>query len=181
MLNKYYVLVDTEKKIVIDKIQKLPENWKNISGLLSLSDEQLKDLKWSGNNNLGWISINSQEIKKYSSSKENLELNKNTFKYLITDIRKNKQSEYIQYQGAKIKPDIKTLYSLSLLKLKKDVNFKCLNGYYTFTSFQVSELYDIVDSNIQKWFDWEMNVYSQIDSCNSISDFFNVNYESSNK
>lgn len=45
-LNKFYVLVDTEQKIVIDKIQRLPENWKNIAGLPGLTDEEICDLKW---------------------------------------------------------------------------------------------------------------------------------------
>jgi hypothetical protein len=176
-LNNFYILVDTEKKIVIDKIQKLPQNWKNIAGLPGLSDEELRDLKWAGHSNLGWINIHSEEIKQYSSSQENLELNKNEFKSLITQLRKEKQSEVIEYQGAKLKSDTNTLYSLFLLHKKKEVNYKCINGYYTFTSPQICELYDIIDTNMQKWFDWEMNVYAQIDVCKNISDFLNVNYD----
>jgi hypothetical protein len=175
-LNNFYILVDTEKKIVIDKIQKLSQNWKNIAGLPGLSDEELRDLKWAGHSNLGWINIRSKEIKEYSSSQENLELNKNEFKSLITQLRKEKQSETIEYQGAKLKSDTNTLYSLFLLHKKKEVNYKCIDGYHTFTSSQICELYDIIDTNIQKWFDWEMNVYSQIDVCKNISDFLNVNF-----
>jgi hypothetical protein len=180
MLNldrSFYVLVDKELKEIIDKIQKLPQNWKNIAGLPGLSDEELCNLKWAGHSNLGWISIRSKKIKEYSSSQENLELNKNEFKSLITQLRKEKQTEIIEYQGAKLKSDTNTLYSLFLLHKKKEVNYKCTNGYHTFTSLQIQELYDMIDANIQKWFDWEMNVYSQIDACRSISDFLNVNYD----
>jgi hypothetical protein len=176
-LNNFYVLVDTETKLVIDKIQKLPENWKNIAGLPGLTDKELCDLKWAGQNNFGWINIHSELIKEYKSSKENLELNKNTFKDLITSLRKERQESPIQYEGARIKPDNKTLYALFLLKDKPTVNFKCLNGYYTFNSEQIKELYDIIDSNIQKYFDIEMSIYQQIEVCESISDFFNVNYD----
>lgn len=176
-LSNFYILVDIEKRIFIDKIQTLPHNWRNIAGLPGLSDDELKNLKWAGHPNLGWISIHSEEIKKYSSSKENLILNKNTFKDLITNIRKKNQIEPIEYQGAKIKSNIDVLYSLFLLKSKEKVNFKCINGYFTFTSLQICELYDILESNIQKWFDWEMSVYSQINECQTISDFFNVNYD----
>jgi len=176
-LNNFYVLVDTEKKIIIDKIQTLPYNWKNIAGLPGLSDDEIRDLTWAGHSNLGWINIHSSEIKEYSCSLENLDLNKNAFKDLISNIRKEKKSEPIEYQGAKLKSNTKTLYSLFLLHKKKEVNYKCINGYYTFTSLQICELYDILDSNMQKWFDWEMNVYSQIDTCQSISDFLNVNYD----
>lgn len=176
-LYKFYVLVDTEKKIVIDKIQTLSLNWCNIAGLSGLSDEELKDLKWAGHDNKGWINIHSKEIKNYSSSLENLELNKNTFKDLISNIRKENQSNVVIYQGAKLKSNTKTLYSLFYLREKDSVNFKCINGYYTFTQEQIKELYVIMESNMQKWFDWEMNIFSQIDSCKSVADFLNVNYD----
>ena len=83
-LTNFYVLVDTETNQVIDKIQKLPQNWQNIAGLPGLSDEELCDLKWAGHHNLGWISIHSEKIEEYTSSTENLELNKNAFKFLIS-------------------------------------------------------------------------------------------------
>ena len=114
-LNDLYVLVDNEKNLIIDKIQELPENWNNISGLKYLSDNKIKNLNWSGNENLGWIKINSNDIKKYSSSKETLELNKNYLKSLISKIRKEKQSEHIKYNQAVIKTDLKTRCSLLLL------------------------------------------------------------------
>jgi len=173
-LNNFYVFVDTEKKLIIDKIQKLPQNWYNIAGLPGLSDDQLKDLKWAGHDNKGWINIHSSEIKEYSCSVENLELNKNTFKDLIFNIRKEKQTEPIRYQGAKIKSNIKTLYSLFILQSKENVNYKCIDGYYMFTQKQIKELYGIIESNLQKWFDWEMNIYSQIDECQNVSDFSKV-------
>jgi hypothetical protein len=176
-LNNCYVLVDTETKQVIDKIQTLPQNWQNIAGLPGLSDEELCDLKWAGHPNLGWINIHSEKIKDYSSLPENLELNKNSFKLEISKIRKEKQTEPIEYNGAKLKSNIETWYSLSLLKSKKTVNYKCINGYFTFTSLQVAEICDRMEKQIQKWFDWEMNIYQQIDSCQSISDFFNVTYD----
>jgi len=176
-LNNFYVLVDTETKIIIDKIQTLPYNWKNIAGLPGLSDSEICDLTWAGHSNLGWINIHSSEIKEYSCSSENLKLNKNTFKDLISNIRKEKQTESIEYQGAKLKSNTKTLYSLFLLQTKESVNYKCIDGYYTFTKEQIKELYAIIESKLQKWFDWEMNVYAQIDTCQRISDFLNVNYD----
>lgn len=176
-LNNFYVLVDTHKKIVIDKIQKLPENWRNISGLPGLSDEELCNLKWAGHDYLGWINIHSEKIKEYTSSPENLELNKNTFKNLITELRKEKQKNPIHYQNARIKPDTQTLYALFVLKEKSSVNFKCLNGYHTFNSNQIEELCDIINNNVQKYFNLEMDIYRQVDACECISDFFNVNYD----
>ena len=176
ILSDFYVLVDTQQKIVIDKIQKLPENWNNIAGLPGLSNNELCDLKWAGHHNLGWVSIASELIKEYKSPVENLELNKNTLKQLISEIRKEKESDGIEYQGIKIKTDEKTRYSLFIKKLQgnEEVNYKCFNHYHTFTNSQVSEICDIMETYIQECFDWEMSVYQQIENCKKLSDFMSI-------
>ena len=176
-LNDFYLLVDTKQKIVIDKIQTLPENWQNIAGLPGLSDEELCDLTWAGHSNLGWISIRSEKIKEYESSPENFELNKNSLKFLVSKIRKEKQRAPIEYNGARLQSDVQTWHLLSLLKEKEKVNYKCINGYYTFTSLQLAEICDMMDQQIQTLFDLEMQIYQQIDACQSISDFLNVTYD----
>ena len=43
-LYNFYVFVDNENKLILDKIQKLPENWRNIAGLPGLSDEEIREL-----------------------------------------------------------------------------------------------------------------------------------------
>ena len=92
-------------------------------------------------------------------------------------MEKEKQIEIIDYHGAKIKCDLETRYSLFTLKNKEKVNFKCINGYYSFTSLQIAEIYDRIEKQIQSYFDIEMKIYEQIDMCQSISDFFNVKYD----
>jgi hypothetical protein len=178
-LNNFYVLVDTEKKLIIDKIQTLPQDWVNISGLPNYDDEKLSNLTWAGHKNLGWINIKSTKIKNFSSSSENLQLNKNQFKQLISNKRKEGQSYPILYKGAKIKTDLRTRYSLLLFKLsnRDQINFKCINGYYTFNQLEICEICDIIDEQIEKYFDMEKNIYEQIDKCNSIQDFFDINYD----
>jgi c-di-AMP phosphodiesterase-like protein len=175
-LNNFYILVNTETKQTIGKIQKLPENWKNISGLPGLSDEELCDLKWAGHHNLGWINIFSKFIKEYSSHEENFKLNKDVLKQLISEIKKEKQLESIEYHGAKFKLNIKTWNSLFLLKTKEKVNYKCINGYFTFTSSQLVEICDIIDQHIENLFNVEMEIFQQIDNCESISDFYNITF-----
>jgi hypothetical protein len=176
-LNDFYVLVDTENNQVIDKIQELPENWKNISGLKSLEDKKLEDLRWAGHHNLGWVNIKSENIKKFSCNEENLTLNKNELKYLISKVRKEKQQEPITYKSAIIKTDTKTRYSLEILKNNDQINFKCVNGYFCFSSLEVKELCDMIDKKIQKYFDMEKSIYGQIDNCKSISNFFYISYD----
>ena len=176
-LDELYVLVDIRQKIVIDKIQKLPENWKNIAGLPGLTDEQISNLKWAGYEGYGWIRLNSPSLNDYQSSPENLELNKNTFKKLVSNFKKQKILDGVQYQGIKFTADEKTRYSLFIKKLSNldTVNYKSFNKYYTFTKKQIIEICDIIELYVQKCFDWEMKVYMQIENCNSLGDFLNVN------
>lgn len=178
-LNDFYVFVDIENKIVTNKIQTLPENWANISGLSNYGDEKLSDLSWAGHKNLGWINIKSNLIQKFSSSPENLELNKNEFKRLVSNKRKEKQLVPIEYKGAKINTDFKTKCSFLFFcnSNKTTINFKCINGYYTFDKLEVCEICDIIEQQIQKYFDIEKDIFDQIDKCSSIKDFFNVNYD----
>jgi hypothetical protein len=176
-LNNFYVLVDVQKNIIIDKIQNLPQNWKNISNLSGLSDEELLDLTWAGHDNIGWINIHSEKIKNFVSSAENLDLNKNCLKKIISNIRKEKQNCPINYNNAKIKTDIKTITSLFLLKGKPTTNFKCINGYFIFNEKQISEIYDIISEQIQHYFNIEKDIYDKIDKCNSIYDLFQINYD----
>lgn len=179
-LNDFYILVDTDKKIVIDKVQPLPENWNNIAGLPGLSDEELCDLGWAGHPDLGWISITSTLIQNYTSDRENFELNRNTLKKLVSDIRKNKETESVKCGDVVVYPDRDTQYSLFLkssqAKERSDmvVNFKCASGYHALTSTQVVELFNAVDSHVQSCYDWESFMYAQIDNCNTISDFLNL-------
>lgn len=176
-LNDFYVLVDTENKEVIDKIQKLPKNWKNIAGLPGLSDEKLKDLKWAGHHNLGWINILSPKIKDFKMSPKNLELNKNTLKDLISEKRKEEKDNTFEYKTAKFKTDVETRFSLFLLKNsnRKEVNFKCVNGYYKFSLVEISEVYNLIENKIQSLFDDEMSIYDQIDKCKSFLELVKIN------
>lgn len=178
-LNDLYVLVDNEKNLIIDKIQELPENWNNISGLKNLSEDKIKNLDWSGNKNLGWINIKSDDIKKYSLSKETLQLNKNHLKNLVSKARKEKQSEHIKYDEVQIKTDLKTRQSLLLLINSdlENVNFKCLDGYFSFNKVQLKDILNKINNHIQKYFDIERDIFDQINKCDNVQDFVDINYD----
>jgi hypothetical protein len=177
-LNNFYILVDNEKKEIIDKFQKLPRNWKNISGLSGLSDEQLENLNWAGHHNLGWINLYSPKILEFNSSEENLQLNKNTLKYLISEKRKEKQNLPVIFKESHFKTDIKTRYTLFTLKSsnKKQINFKCINGYYKFTPYELEKVYNLIEDKLLYLFDLEMFLYKEIDDCKSFSDISKIRW-----
>lgn len=177
MLNDYYVLVDNNLKIVIDKIQKIPDYWRNIAHPKNFSDEELKDLAWAGQPDIGWVRINSEYIKEYSSSKENFELNKNQLKDIVSNIIQEKQNSPIEYKGINIIPDEKTRYSFWIKRIQSvDIfNYKINNQYHTFNKIEVAEICDRIEQYIQDCADLEMKLYQQIDSCKDIYDFKTLN------
>jgi len=58
-MDKKYVLVVNNH--IVSTPAPLPNNYKNISNLFALSDEQLSDLSWSGNNEGFWV-VNSDPL-----------------------------------------------------------------------------------------------------------------------
>lgn len=58
-MEKQYVLVVNNE--IVSTPAALPNNYKNISNLFALSDQQLSDLSWSGNNEGFWL-VNSDPL-----------------------------------------------------------------------------------------------------------------------
>lgn len=176
MLNEYYVLVDTNLKQVIDKIQKLPEYWRNISQLKNFNDEELKDLTWAGQTNIGWINIQSEYLQEYKSTEENLELNKNQLKSIISGILEEKQISSFEFNNIKIVPDEKTRYIFWIKRFQNihTFNYKINQYYYTFDNQDIIEICDRMEEHIQKYTDIEMSIYQQIDACQELFDLSKI-------
>ena len=175
-MNNFYILVDTKLKITLEYITELPQNWRNIAGLPGLSDEEISDLTWAGWDNVGWINIKSETIKEYKSPPENLELNKNTLKSLISNIFEKKLEEYIDYNGKKISPDFKTHYILSLGRFKDYINLKCTYSYYTLTPFECEEICNLIETHIHNYSEKEMKLFLQIESAKDLSDLSYIDW-----
>jgi len=182
-MKNFYVLVDPQNKIVLDKVQELPENWRNIAGLPGLSDEEIRDLKWAGWDNLGWINIRSPEICDYESSLENLDMNKLTFKLLISEKVNQKRESLLDYKNIQIPTDLETRLEVLILKekakedLQKTFVLKLRYRYYEFTSEDIISISNLIESHNEICNLWEKKVYSEIESCQSLADFPNVNYD----
>ena len=183
MMKNFYVLVDPQNKIILGKVQELPECWKNISGLPGLSDEELRDLKWAGWDNLGWINISSPEISEYESNPDNLEMNKLTFKDLVSEKVNRRKESLLSYNGLGIPTDQETRLELLILKERAKENpektfvMKIRFQYYEFSAEDIANLSNLIEDHNETCNVWEKEVYSQIDSCKSISDFPEVNYD----
>jgi hypothetical protein len=182
-MKNFYVLVDPQNKIVLDQVQELPENWRNIAGLPGLSDEEICDLKWAGWDNLGWINISSPEMSEYDSSPENLEMNKLNFKILVSEKVNQKKESLLSYNDISIPTDSETRLELLILKEKAKENteksfvLKLRFKYYEFSSQDIINISNLIEDHNESCNMWEKDVYSQIESCQSLADFPNVNYD----
>jgi len=58
MEKEYVIVINNE---IVSTPAPLPANYKNISNLFALSDDQLSDLSWSGNNEGFWV-VNSDPL-----------------------------------------------------------------------------------------------------------------------
>ena len=182
-MKNFYVLVDPQNKIVLDKIQELPENWRNIAGLPGLSDEELCDLKWAGWDNLGWINIRSPKIFDYESSPENLEMNKLNFKFLVTEKVNQKKESLLYYKQIHIPTDLETRLELLILKERSTQNpektfiLKIRFQYHELSADDIINISNLIEDHNESCNLWEKEVYYQIESCQSIADFSKVNYD----
>lgn len=174
---EYYVLVDFELNQIIDKIQKLPENWNNICGLPRLTDTELSNLEWAGHKNLGWINFCSESITKYKFSNENLELNKNQIKSIISSIRDKKQQEPIEYKEKLVKSNKESLCILNSIKDESFINYKCVNGYLQLSTSEIIEIFNLMRDKFQYYFNLETELYDKIDKCTTIYELSRVNYD----
>jgi hypothetical protein len=179
MKNDYYVLVDYNLKQFIDHIKKLPENWRNISGLPNYSDEKLKELTWAGHSNQGWINISSPEILNFNYTNEWLEINKNNIKASVSEDRKEAQSEVLCYNDHYIISDEATRLNLAIKKVfsehqDKQIYWKFIDGYQSISPKDVDNLFIFLETYVQKCFDEEARLFSEIDNITNLSQLLSL-------
>ena len=181
--NDFYVLVDTNTKQIISKLEPLPEYWKNIAGLTNFSEEELKDLSWSGNPGLGWIKITSELLGDYSSSPENLTLNKNHFKQIISDHFELKKEIGVTYKNIRCPVNKTTIFDLNIKNLQADQSpektfvYKIINDYYSFRAEEIKELCDLINQHDIELSLSEMNIFKEIESCSTVHELSKINYD----
>jgi hypothetical protein len=176
MLNDYYILVDKQENQITGRIEERPENWRNIMGLSNYSDEDLHDLSWAGHENIGFIKFTSALLIDYNCLPDTLILNKIKSKEIVSKKLKELKYKSINYKDSIIEADKQSFSTLFSIKHKECVNYKCANGYFAFTSSELNEIFDLIDLQIQKYFDYEMEIHNSIDKCTSLIELSDLDY-----
>ncbi len=179
-IEEMYALVDLREKKVIDKIQKLPVNWRNISGLNQFSDEEVKNLKWAGIPGIGWLKLSSPFSERYLCDPENLILNKKTLRDLVLSEKNKKEEKGIPFKDTHIEANKANRFDLFIKSFKahssKGQTFvlKVNEKYYTLESDEVISLSQEMEDFFEECSKWEMNLFAQIESCKTLTDFAQI-------
>lgn len=173
MIDKFYAFIDEDGKS-INLIDKLPKNWRNISGLCFMSDSELKEL--------GWIKIADLDMANYSHSEELL----NQFKYRLCDevanLRWEAQTEAVTYNNNAYVLSEKTVNSLYQKRmmvannLTVTYNWKSRDGMLELTGAEIVNLTDTIHNYIQDCFDIESEFASNILSKKSLKELLNLDW-----
>ena len=179
----FYVLVDKNTNKVLNHPSKLPENWQNIHGMPSLSDDELSDLGWAGHENFGWIKFDSDFPFTFEFGEYWLEFAKNSVKNEYADQRWEAENKGILYKSILINTDDRTKTAILLksqivaLSPEKTFSWKYNNSTIEFTSTDIITIANALNDYTQKCFDLEASLISQIDAAVSPSDLTQFDLE----
>lgn len=179
----FYVLVDKNTNKVLNHPAKLPENWQNIHGMPSLSDDELSDLGWAGHENFGWIKFDSDFPFTFEFGEYWLEFAKNSVKNEYADQRWEAENKGILYKSILINTDDRTKTAILLksqivaLSPEKTFSWKYNNSTIEFTSTDIITIANALNDYTQKCFDLEASLISQIDAAVSPSDLTQFDLE----
>lgn len=111
----YYTYVNKSLTRIEDLVQKLPENWKNVSGLSFFSDEKLSDMTWAGYSDYAWVPFETFDFTGYTHEPDWFEISKNNIKAEIRREKKTKLVEVLTWNGKNFIPDNDTKVGLSFI------------------------------------------------------------------
>lgn len=183
-MEKYYFEIDHKKNQIISSPERLPRNWKNISGLSSLNDEQLYDLSWANNPGVGFIELKRENISKIillSLPEEIFNITKTLYKTEYKKNRQRKENGTIKINNA-ITADLTENFRTSILSLYVEaisnsnltVNWKFNEGFMTLNSQNIINLQNSVRKYTQDLFDSERIFYQRVDECLTIRNILEI-------
>lgn len=183
MSDFYFEINPAENKIVNFPVE-LDINWKNISGIIFLSKEELYDLSWAGYSNTGFVKISNENkdiIKNLSYDSNILNISKLTYRSIVTKNCSEKEISPILINNSfsiqlteKNKLQMLMKYNECILNADLKFNWKTLSGFVELDSKKFINLYNKVQDYIQKLLDIECHLYQKIENCKSIVELLDL-------
>ena len=186
MINLYFEINPKQSKI-ISSPKELQTNWKNISGIIYLSKDELYDLSWAGYDNLGFIKLcseNYETLKKLKYDNSIFLLTKSKYKDIVSNNRQEQELKplliYNQFSVKltdKFKLHLLMKYNECSLDKSLKFNWKTISGPVEFTSEKFLIFYKKIQKYIQKLYDVEMELYKKIDSVENMKNLLKLDLE----
>lgn len=176
-----HVFVNTKDKQILDVIQKLPENWRNINGLDLHSEEKLSDLGWAGHDDHAWIPFDKFNFNEYTYADGWLEISKNNIKTLIEKEKIKALDQVLSWNGNDFifNNDFKINLSFALTTTSNlpDINqtFTFLNGTKTLSKDELTDISKSINQYIESVSNAELSMIKLIDSINNIEELQTLN------
>lgn len=172
----FYILIDTKSNLVMSHPTELPEDWSNIHGLSSLSDEELSDLEWVGRPNTGWVKFDSEFPFSYTFADSWISFAKESIKKVYANQRWEAENKGILYKEIEIGTDDRTKTSILLKKelmaktSKETFSWKYNGSIVKFNVTDVINISNALNDYVQKCFEVEAELIEEIDKIDSIED-----------
>lgn len=170
----FFFLIDIPNKKVVNSIQTLPLNWRNIHGLPGLSDDQLENLRWAGHPRTGWLRVTDPRLSRYAFEEGGVDLQQRSVnKILIASVKKKlKHNFFFEQKHYNITPEFK--FSLTSLIVKPYDGNKFIllsNDILSLSYEEAATLYYEVDMFYNETCKWAEDVKSQIKNFREPKDF----------
>lgn len=185
-MNDFYFEINPSENKIVNFPVELDINWKNISGILFLSKEELYDLTWAGYPNVGFVKIskeNNEIIKNLSYDPSILNSVKLICRNIVTKNCSDYETSPILIDNSfsiqlteKNKLQILMKYNECISNRDLKFNWKTLSGFVEFDSEKFINLYNKLQSYIQKLLDIEYNLYMEIEKCNNMIELLDLDF-----
>lgn len=163
----FYVLVDRITNTVLSHPSELPENWSNIYGLDSYTDEQLSNLEWAGHSQYAWIKFDIHFPVEYIFAEDWQVFAKETVKEKYAEMRWKKEKKGIVYKGIELETDDRTKTAILLKKqsITEGSTFSWKNNgkIFKLTTEDVINIANAIDDYVQQCFEIEAELITKLD------------------
>lgn len=177
-MNDLYFEINPKEKKILSPPQELDINWKNISGILFLSKDELYDLSWAGYPEIGFVKIDKENIDliknltyddyifNISKSKCNAAVSQNRYEKEIQTLLVD--NEFSIQLSEKFKLNMLMKYNECIANSNLSFHWKTISGFVEFDSKKFLKLYKIIQQYTQSLFDLERDLYKKIEDCQDI-------------
>lgn len=178
-----YALVNHRDMMVVDRLQPLPEGWRNMSQLSALTDEELFELSWAGWENEGWVCVTDPRFGDYSCPEETLNMNKLNLKAEVQNQINGLRETLLKYKEKDIpfNDEVRTEFHILSERAKDLPNsyflVKMRFEYFQFTGREILEISDMLELHNQNCNMKEYSIFKDIEACQSLKELTEVNYD----